>query len=215
MKRKRKITLGILGASAIAMLCPITTSVSGHTKFTLFGEGNMPISGAKVAQTWGVYGWGGFPGHASSTTDTNGSVRFPPRKTIGLLGARLFNRATAFVKQCTSWLIFGKFGSKYTERWGPIVGLNVELPVGTWLPADWVPGTRLEDLVLPIMGNGSHRYVYIRNLNPNAPNAFVGGDALGFVGDVEVVLRLRHATTEEIQIIRRHQVARLEVEKTK
>ncbi len=158
----------------------------------------MPLAGLTIRQWWDVYGWGGFRGKASSTTDADGTVIFPPRKVTGLLGVRLFNRASALITQSTSFLLSGKFGWGYTERWGPIVGINVELPPGGWLPTDAPTNGELLSIH---MSGGPHRYINLQNIDIEHPEAYISGDASGFLGDTEVIVHIRPANGDEMNAI--------------
>lgn len=199
MRRKAKFTLAALGVVALASLWPVTTQVSGHTKITIRSEGDAPLAGVTIRQWWDVYGWGGFRGKASSTTDADGTVIFPPRQTTGLLGVRLFNRAGALVAQSTSFLLFGKCGWGYTERWGPIVGIDVELPPGGWLPLETRSDGEMRSIIH--LSDGPHRYIDLQNIDVDHSKAYISGDALGFLGDTEVILRLRPASKDEANAI--------------
>lgn len=208
MRAKTKLAFGIIGAIAVTFFWPIITPVSGHTKIVIRKEDASPVAGANIRQSWGVYGWGGFGGKASAVTDSAGMAAFPPRKNVGFLGVRLFRRAQAAITQITGKVLFeGRFGSAFTHRWGPLVGFDIDLPRGNWLPMVWpAADTARDDLVLPILGDGPHRYIYLRNLDPMHPNAYVSGDALGFIDDTEVVLRIRRATPEEERFIRENRM---------
>jgi hypothetical protein len=208
MKKKAKVALIVLGALAVISLIPISTPVSGSTKITILKENDAPMPGLAIRQTWGVYGWGGFRGEASATTDSTGSVIFPPRRTISFFGPRMFNRAGAFITQCSAILVFGNFGSAYVERWGPIVGIDIDLPAGVWQPAAWKPATQITDDIVSVnLSDGPDRFIYIRNRDPLHPVAYISGNARAFIGSKEVILRLRKATPEEDALIRK-EVAR-------
>jgi len=176
-------------------------------------EDGTPMTSLQTRQDWVVYGWGSIRGKAAATTDSTGTVVFPPRRSIGFIGVRLFNRAGAFVTQCSHMLVFGNFGSGGTERWGPMAFIDVDLPPGNWMPATRKPASKNEDqLVSPYFNDINivkvdseftpRRWASIHNDDPLHATASIRGNAFGFIGDTEVVLRLRKATAEEDVFIR-------------
>lgn len=184
---------------AAVFLCPIITKVSEDVVIRVIDDRSEPFAGVSVRQDWGVYGWGGFGGTDTRATNHSGEVTFPSRYVVGFLGMRAIHRGEAFVTQC----MFG-LGSGFIERWGPIVGFEMHLPPGMWLPATW--GTEEidgRDLGSASVGDGLHRYFSITNLDPSRPIAYLSGDQLGFldVNDTMIVLRLRKASDEEGQRI--------------
>ncbi len=189
-KRRRPVLVALI-AFLFVMLWPVRTTVSGHTSLCVLNESGTPWVGLRVHQFWTVYGWGGSRGEDVKTTDANGCVKFPPRTSVGMLGPRMVRRANAFTTQCSSLLVFGKFGSEFTHRWGPIVGITVTLPVGTWAPVAPPKGSE-QDGQSWILGDGPHRYIYVNNVSDllKEPQAYVSGDAIGFLGDTEITLRL-------------------------
>lgn len=204
IRRSRRRTLSALALLfAVAFFWPVTTSVSGRTRIRLLMEGDTPVVGVNVRESWGVYGYGGKGGKDASVSDVVGGVEFPARKVTAFFGMRSFRRAGAFVTQCTHFFIFGRFGSRFTERWGPIVGIDIDLPLGNWLPASWPPATSAaDDLAFAAFIDGPHRRIGIHNIDPLRPTLHISGDAIGFVGDTEIVVRIRHATPEEEGFIR-------------
>lgn len=198
MKTTAKLAFGLLGVVTIAFFWPIFTPVSGQTMIVIQKGDGAPVVGVDIRQFWGVYGWGGFGGGASATTDSAGMTSFPPRKSIGFVGIRLLRQMNASLTKLGGNIFFeGQFGSAYTHRWGPIVSFEVDLPAGFWLPAAWPQArTPADDLIFPSVGD-TRRYSKIGNLDPLHPKAYISGDALGFIGDTEVILRIRSATPEE------------------
>ena len=198
MKRPSRRVLLIAAGLAGLAFCPIISRVSGEVVITVVSDSSGPFVAVPVRQTWGVYGWGGFGGSDTRVTNESGEVRFPPRYVIGFLGLRAVRRANAFLTQCGSILVFGHFGSEFTDRWGPIVGHELWLPPGIWLPATWdVAEDPAHDVLSPILNGGLHRYIYLHNVDLHKPTAYIGGDQLGFLYDAKITLRLRSATVEE------------------
>jgi hypothetical protein len=193
VKIGHQITL-LAAVLAVSFFWPITTQVSGVTRIQLTGDQDAPLTGVRVRQSWGVYGYGGKGGLEYGTIDSAGLVAFPPRQVRAFLGMRALRRAKAFVTQCGCVIVFGHFGSRFTERWGPIVGHEVHLPPGRWLPAASPRGI---DVTSPHFGDGPHRYISLHNDDPLHPEAYIGGDASGFIRDTDIVLRLRSATPSE------------------
>lgn len=191
--------------ASVLLVCfffPVRTPVSGHTRLRFLRENDTPLSGVHVRQTWGIYGYGGFGGKDVGVTDTNGEVEFAPRFVIGLVGVRVARRASAFVTQCSHILVFGTFGWAYTERWGPIVGIEADLPPGYWLPASWpLAQTSNDDMIGANIGYGPHRYISFHNVDPLHPTAYLSGDATGFMGDTRTVFRIRSASQRETSFI--------------
>ena len=100
--------------------------------------------------------------------------------------------------QSSAILVFGGFASGYTQRWGPIVGIYADLPPGGWFPAT----ARSDDRLTMNFSDGTHRYIQIMNIDVDHPRAYVSGDATGFIADTEVLIRIRHANSEETKAIR-------------
>jgi hypothetical protein len=191
--------LGIVMLAAIigSFVWPVRTRVTANTHIRVVREDGTPIVGLTAKQHWGMDGYYDRGGTDVGTTDATGTVSFPPRFAKGTVGLRLLRRLA----------IFGFY--KQDLSFGPIAGIQIGLPAGHWLPAEWSPAKSKEeanssshDLSRPIFGT-QHEYVYIYNIGMHHPGAFVGSKKGGFMDDAVITLTLRPANSFEKDVISR------------
>ena len=197
--------LGIIALAAIlgSFLWPVRTRVTADTRIRLAREDGMPFVGLRAEQEWGMYGYYDRGGIDVGTTDATGTVYFPPRYAKGSVGLRLLRR-----------LAISAF-YKLDVRSGPIAGVQIDLPSGYWLPAEWSPAKSKEEanssssyggnkLDFPIFGT-LHEYIYIYNTGMHHPGAYIGGNEGGFMDDAVINLTLRPANSFEEKVIRQQE----------
>lgn len=193
-----------LAATLGSFLWPVRTRVTADTRIRVVREDGMPFVGLRAEQEWGMYGYYDRGGTDIGTTDATGTVHFPPRYAKGSVGLRLLRRLALFAFY------------KLDVRSGPIAGVQIGLPVGYWLPAEWSPAKSKEEanssssyggnsLSSPIFGNRLHEYFYIYNIGMHHPGAYIGGNEGGFMDDSEIKLALRPANSFEEKVIRQQE----------
>lgn len=192
-----RLGIAMLAAIIGSFVWPVRTRVTANTHIRLLMEDGTPIGGLTANQHWGMYGYYDRGGTDVGTTDATGTVSFPPRFAIGTVGLRLLRRLA----------IFGFY--KLDLSSGPIAGVQIGLPAGRWLPAEWPPAKSKEevnssphDFSRPIFGT-QHGYVSIYNIGMHHPGAYVGLKRDDFMDDAVITLTLRPANSFEEDVISR------------
>lgn len=171
---------------------PVRTAVSVPIQLTILTEEGSPFVGVMVTQQWSVYGYGGSRGLDTRATDSAGVVKLPARYSAATLGMRILRRTRVFFKQCMTIPFYGHFTSGYTDKWGPIGNIEVQLPPGVWVPAQPYHGytSPYADDNDFNYSNGPHHYIELRNKDSHHPMAYIQGIAEVTLNDSDIVLRL-------------------------
>lgn len=177
---------------------PVITRVTGNTRVTVLNEDGTPLAGLHAAEGWGMAGFNDRGGSDVRTTDTAGTVHFPPREARGSAGMHLLRNIRVYA--------FGYVFDPMVS--GPFAEILISLPPGYWLPATGeTPEENLDHPYFPRPtrhpGEPPWLPYYIANHDAYHAGATIHGRASGIANDEDIVLKVRPAIADETLTIDR------------